>query len=316
MADPLHDLALIDGRLLAERVRMPDAIAAIQQTLANGFDPENDLPRTIQDVLGGQLLLMPSAIDGAVGQKLASVAPGNPARGLERIQAVYVLLDGDTLAPRALLDGTALTSIRTPAVSAACVDRVAEADAGDLVVFGTGPQAVRHVEAMAAIRPLRTVRLVGRDAERTAAAAREAAVFAPEADVRAGTIDDVDAADLVVCATTASTPLFAADRIRPTAAVVAIGSHEPDRTELPPELLGRSQVIVESRRVAHAEAGDVIIAMQQGLLHDDDLVTMHDLFTTTPPASDRPRIVKTCGMGWQDLAVALLAVPRSPGGAA
>lgn len=309
MPDVIADLSLVNAQLFAERVSMSDAIAAIQMTLRDGFDPEDDLARTTVDVPNGQLLLMPAAAGGAVGQKLASVAPGNPARGLERIQAVYVLMDGDTLAPTALIDGTALTSLRTPAVSAACVDVVAAEDAGDLVVIGTGPQAIRHVEAFAAIRPLRSVRLVGRDAARAASASDASHRYAPDADIRPGSLDDIASADLIVCATTASTALFASEAVRDDATVVAIGSHEPDRSELDPALLARSQVIVESRRVARTEAGDVILAVDAGMLRHDDLVTMHELFSASfVPAEDRPRVVKTCGMGWQDLAVARLAV--------
>lgn len=309
MSDVIADLALIDAATLAARVGMTDAIRAVDDVLRGGFDPEHDLPRTILDVPHGQLLLMPAAIGGMVGQKLASVAPDNPARGLERIQGVYVLLDGTTLAPLAVLDGTALTSLRTPAVSAATVHRLAGADAGDLVVFGTGPQAVRHVQSLSTVRALRSVRMIGRDQGRAAVAVAEALTLVPDADVAVGSLADLAAADLVVCATTASDPLFPADAVRRDATVVAIGSHEPVKAELPAALLRRGQVVVESRRVAATEAGDVIRAVADDALRPDDLVTMHELFTgAVSPADDRPRIVKTCGMGWQDLAVAACAV--------
>lgn len=309
MPDVIADLALVNAQLLSERVSMSAAIAAVQSTLRDGFDPEHDLARQILDVPNGQLLLMPAAAGGAVGQKFATVAPGNPERGLERIQGVYIVVDGQTLAPTAILDGTALTSLRTPAVSAACADVLAGETAGDLVVIGTGPQSIRHVEAFAAIRPLRSVRIIGRDAGRTASAVEASRSYAPDTDMRAGTLDDIAAADLIVCATTASAPLFPSATVRDDATIVAIGSHEPDRTELDPALVGRSQVVVESRRVAASEAGDVIVAVEAGMLRLDDVVTMHELFTgATTAATDRPRIVKTCGMGWQDLAVARLAV--------
>ena len=309
MPDVIADLVLVDAQSLSERVSMPDAIRAIGDVLRGGFDPETDLPRTILDVPHGQLLLMPAAIDGMVGQKLASVAPDNPARGLERIQGVYVVLDGGTLAPVAIIDGTALTSLRTPAVSAAAVDVLAGPEAGHLVVFGTGPQAVRHVQALHAVRPLRTVRMIGRDKGRTDDAVAAARALAPETDIAVGSVADLASADLIVCATTASDPLFRADAVRADATVVAIGSHEPGKAELPAALLGGGQVVVESRRVAETEAGDVIRAVAAGTLQPDDLVTMHELFTgATSPAQDRPRIVKTCGMGWQDLAVAARAV--------
>jgi ornithine cyclodeaminase len=309
MSDVIADLTLIGAQTIAERVSMAAAIAELQRVLRAGFDPEGDLPRGILDVPNGQLLLMPAAVDGAVGQKFASVAPGNPARGLERIQALYILLDGTTLAPTAILDGTALTSLRTPAVSAACVDLLAKPDAGDAVIFGTGPQAVRHVEALQAIRPLRSVQLIGRNAEHAERAAQEARQYAPDARITVGTPDVVHDADLIVCATTASDPLFSSGLVRDDATIVAIGSHEPQKAELDPALVGRSQVIVESRRVGTTEAGDVVRALEAGTLREADLVTMHDLFTgAVSPAMDRPRIVKTCGMGWQDLATARLAV--------
>lgn len=309
MPDVISDLALISGHQLAERVSMSAAITAIGDALRGGFDPESDLPRTIQDVPAGQLLLMPAALGGAVGQKFATVAPANPAQGRERIQALYILVDGETLTPTAILDGTALTSLRTPAVSAAPVDLLAASNAGDLVIFGTGPQAVRHVEAFQAIRPLRTVRLIGRDPQRTHQAVAAARMFAPSADIAAGHVDDVQAADLIVCATSASDPLFSADAVRADATVVAIGSHEAHKAELDAALLGRSQVVVESHRVAATEAGDIIRAVSTGAIRPDDLVTMREIFTgAVAPSSDRPRVVKTCGMGWQDLVVARLAV--------
>lgn len=309
MAGVLDSIQLIDGGELEARVTMRAAIRAVQDAVRGGFDPDDDPPRAIVDVPNGQLLLMPAAIDGLAGQKLATVAPGNPARGLERIQAVYVVLDGDTLAPVALMDGTALTSLRTPAVSAAVLDVTAAPDASTLVVFGSGPQGVRHVEAMAAIRDLRRVRIVGRDPGKAERAVEAARAYVPEADVALGRPDEVADADLVVCATTATEPLFAADLVRDRTAVVAVGSHEPDQRELPGALLGRAQVIVETQRTARAEAGDVIMAVAEGHLSPDAVVPMARILDGREPvAFDRPRVFKTCGMGWQDLAVARIAL--------
>ncbi|MFA4840886.1 MAG: ornithine cyclodeaminase family protein [Agrococcus sp.] len=299
------DLILLDAEQVRAGISMRDAIEAVQASLRGGFDPDDDPARAIVDVRGGQLLLMPADLGRFAGQKLGMVAPGNPARGLERIQAVYVLLDAETLSPVALLDGTELTSIRTPAVSAAAVDAVARPDAARLVVLGSGPQAVRHVEAMAAVRPIRDAVLVGRDRDRTARAVDAASGFGVA--VRAGAPADVEGADLIVCATTAREPLFDDRLVSDTATVVAIGSHEADARELPGPLLGRSQVVVETRRVATTEAGDVIMAIAEGHVDPADLVTLRQVIVgEVAAASDRPRIIKTCGMGWQDLAVASL----------
>ncbi|MDQ2660531.1 MAG: ornithine cyclodeaminase family protein [Actinomycetota bacterium] len=309
MAGPLSTLRILDAEQLAERVSMEGAIRALQSTLREGFDPDDDPRRTILDVRHGQLLLMPAELGGYVGQKLATVAPGNPERGLERIQALYIVLDAETLTPVALLDGTELTSLRTPAVSAAVLDVTAASDASSLVVFGTGPQGIRHVEAMRAIRPIERVRFVARDAERTRRAVDAAAAAAPGVDIAPGSAGDVAHADLIVCATSATQPLFVHELVGDHAAVVALGSHEPDQRELPGELLGRSQVIVETRHVAQTEAGDVVMAIAEGRLTAESLVPMAGIVGgSVPVASDRPRVLKTCGMGWQDLAVARVAV--------
>ena len=301
----LAALELFDTADVRERISMRAALSRLQQVIRDGFDPDDDPPRSIVDVRHGQLLLMPADLGPFAGQKLGMVAPGNPARGLERIQAIYVLLDAETLAPVALMDGTELTSIRTPAVSAAAVDVLAAADAERLVVFGSGPQAIRHVEAMRAIRPIREAVFVGRDPERAQAAASASARFGLA--TRVGSAADVDGADLIVCATTAREPLFASEQVADTATVVAVGSHEAEARELPGELMGRSQVVVETLRVGTSEAGDVIRAIAEGHLVEADLVTMRQLIAgEVPAASDRPRVVKTCGMGWQDLAVASL----------
>ncbi len=303
----LDGLRLVDRDELADRVGVDAAIRAIQSALREGFDPDDDPARSIVELRHGQLLLMPADLGAYAGHKLATVAPENPARGLERIQAIYLVLDAVTLTPLALLDGTELTSIRTPAVSAAVLDVTATADATSLVVFGTGPQGIRHVAAMRAIRPIERVRFVGRDGARTRLAVQ--ATAAAGLDVAAGTVDDVADADIIVCATTAQRPLFPHELVADHAAVVALGSHEPDRRELSGELLGRSQLVVETERVARTEAGDVVMAIAEGWLDPDALVPMASIVTgSVPVATDRPRVLKTCGMGWQDLAVARLAV--------
>jgi ornithine cyclodeaminase/alanine dehydrogenase-like protein (mu-crystallin family) len=300
-------LRILDGPALAERITMREAIDAVQQVLRGGFQPDDDPARAIVDVRHGQLLLMPADLGPYAGQKLATVAPANPSRGLPRIQAIYIVLDAATLTPVALLDGTELTSLRTPAVSAAVADLVADPDASSLVVFGTGPQGVRHVEAMRAIRPIDRVRFVGRD--RAKAEHSASLVAASGLDAAVGTAEDVADADLVVCATTAREPLFDAAFVRDRAVVVAVGSHERDARELPGELLGRARVVVESQRVALTEAGDVILAVAEGHLSPDAITPMAQLFDGAGHvASARPVVIKTCGMGWQDLAVAQLAV--------
>jgi ornithine cyclodeaminase len=300
-------LPYVDGPALFGLVPFADAVGAVAKALSGGLDPEASLQRSIHDVEHGQLLLMPAETASAVGVKLSTVAPGNPGRGSPRVQALYVLYDRVTLTPVALLDGTALTTLRTPAVSAVAVDHLAGPEALRLVVFGSGPQAWGHVQALRTVRPLADVTVVGRDrgrAEALVARVREGGLPA-----RVGGQDDVADADVVVCATTARLPLFDGRRLRPGTCVVAVGSHEPDARELDDATIGSAdRVVVESRGVAMREAGDIIQAVRAGVVREDSLLDLRAAVRLAPTAGSS--VFKSVGMGWQDLVVADLAYQR------
>ncbi|MER7444621.1 ornithine cyclodeaminase family protein [Micromonospora avicenniae] len=288
-------------------VPFADAVAALAKALSGGLDPQASLQRSIHDVEHGQLLLMPAETATAVGVKLSTVAPGNSGRGLPRIQALYVLYDRVTLTPVALLDGTALTTLRTPAVSAVAVDHLAAPGARHLVVIGSGPQAWGHVEALRAVRPLTEVTVVGRDPDR--AVALVARVRDSGLDARVGSHDDVADADVVVCATTARQPLFDGRLLRPGTCAVAVGSHEADARELDDVTIGAAErVVVESRGVALREAGDIIQAVRAGVVGEESLIELRDAVNLAP--STGSSVFKSVGMGWQDLVVADLAHQR------
>ncbi|MEX5296366.1 ornithine cyclodeaminase family protein [Kocuria sp. CPCC 205268] len=296
---PWYTAAQIVQRVPPERARR-----LIEAVLAGGFDPAEDPARTSTPAGSGHLLLMPSTISAWTGVKVASVAPDNPARGLPRIQAVHVLMDTATLTVRALLEGSALTSLRTPAVSAVAADALAPPGAEHLVVFGTGPQTLGHVRAFAGIRDLRRVTVVGRRPERVRAVLGELSGTGPE--LVAGTAGDVARADIVVCATSAADPLFDGSLVRAGACVVAMGSHEAGRRELEAGLVGRSQVVVEDVATALREAGDVVLAVAEGALAAEALVPLRDVVTgAVARRDDVPNVFKGVGMSWQDLAVAV-----------
>jgi ornithine cyclodeaminase/alanine dehydrogenase-like protein (mu-crystallin family) len=287
-----------------------EAADALERALRNGLDPAAGPARSSVPVPGGQLFLMPAAADVGFGVKVLSLAPANPDRGLPRIQAVYALFDPDTLAPVAMLDGTALTTLRTPAVSLVAIRRLAVPDASRLVVFGTGPQAAAHIEAVRAVRPIVDVAVVGRDPGRTDAFVRQQR--AAGVPVRMAAQDAVGRADIVVCATTAGEPLFPGGLPPRSACVVAIGTHEPSRRELDPALLSRARVVVEDVGTALREAGDVVLAVSEGALDPAALHTLADLVAADPlgpstadqPGDGRPAVFKSVGMAWQDLVVA------------
>jgi len=250
------------------------AADALEAALAGGLDPESGPARTIVPVGEGELLVMPAAHGPVAAVKLVSVGPSEP-----RVQGVCVLFDAATLAPAALVDGIALTNLRTAAVSLVAVRRLAIPDPRRAVIFGRGPQARAHADALG----IEDVVLLGRD------------------DPRRDEL--VAAADVICCCTTAREPLFDGSLVADHACVVAIGSHEPSARETDDRLAAHATVVVESRTSALREAGDVIGAIKAGVLTADELVTLRELVAGAEPPPG-PRLFKSTGMAWEDAVVA------------
>ena len=276
-------LDFVSAEEVGRRLDSTAAADALEAALLAGLDAEIDPPRTSVGLDCGELLVMPSAAGGRAAVKLVTVG-GEP-----RIQGVCVVFDAETLAPAAVIDGIALTNLRTPAVSALAVRRLAIPDARRLLVFGRGPQARAHAEALSAVRPIDRVDTVGREAR----AANEL----------------VAAADIICCCTTARAPLFDGSVVAGHATVVAIGSHEPGVRETDDALARRATVVVESRASALREAGDVIGAIASGAIAESDLVTLSELVDgRATVAGDRPRLFKSTGMAWEDAVVSAALV--------
>ncbi|MGO4458206.1 ornithine cyclodeaminase family protein [Streptomyces sp. M-16] len=305
---PAPALPQYDAGRIAGLLTPAGAADALAEALRAGLDPEGCPQRSSLPAPGGELLLMPAASAEYAGVKVAGVAPGNPGRGLPRITGSYLLLDGVTLWPVALFDGAALTALRTPAVSALALRHLAPAGpAGRLVLFGSGPQAYGHLDAVLAERVPAEAVVVARDPGRAGALvayARERGVAA-----RTGTAADVAGADLVVCCTTAREPLFDGRLVAPGALVVAVGSHEPGARETDTALVRRAAVYVESRAAALREAGDLLIPEAEGAIGPGHISgTLADLVTGRIPPGGRtgcPQLFKSVGMAWEDLAVAV-----------
>lgn len=287
-------------------ISIPAAVEAIETALRAGLDPAADIPRSYASVGAGQLLIMPSESRDGVGVKLLTLAPDNPRRGMPRIQGFYLLFDSATLAPRAILDGGALTTIRTPAVSIAAVRRSLLRSRAplDIVVFGTGPQGRAHADGVESV-------LAGhREIGRIVYVARSETSSAPiDADVvvagSAAASEALADAGLVICATTSRTPLFDSAVLRSDVVVVAVSSHEADPRELDSSLMGRAQVVVEDPATAMRECGDVVMAIAEGTLDEQGLIHMSDVIAERElMGEDAPVVFKSSGMAWEDLVVA------------
>lgn len=301
----------VDAATIAASLPPEAAVEALLAGLRGDVDPAADVPRSHVPVEQGDLLLMPAQSAGSVGVKLATVAPGNPARGLPRISAAYVLFEAATLRLTNLLDGVALTNLRTPAVSVAAVKPWLDRLDGPLrvVAFGGGPQGLGHLQTVAAVHEIAESAVVVRQPDR---------VGLPESlsRTRVLPVDDpsvsglLGEAHLVVCATTARTPLFDSRLLGDRAIVVAVGSHEAEAREVDAAFCSRACVVVEDRQTALRECGDVVQAIAEGALGPDDLLPMREVARGSRAPADEPVFFKGSGMSWQDLVVAEAVLAR------
>lgn len=255
---------------------------------------------------------MPASGPQGIGVKLVTLNTANPGRGLPLIHAVYVLFDAGTSAPRAMIDGAALTALRTSAVSALATRLLAREDASRLVLFGAGVQATAHLDAMRAVRPISSVRVVSRSpgpAERLVAWAG-----AQGLDAAVAGADTVAEADVVCTCTTSAAPVFDGARLAPGAHVNAVGAYRTDQRELDDAVMRRAAVVaVETRDAALAEAGEVVAAIEAGAIEEDDLVELGEVASgrVRRRGADAVTVFKSVGVAFEDLAVAAAAVDRA-----
>lgn len=265
----------------------------------------------------GHLLMMPAWQRGAaIGVKLVTVFPENRVRGLGSVSSLYVLFDGETGQPKAVIAGDALTNRRTAAASALAATYLARTDSRTLTVIGTGHVAEHLIEAHCAVRPIERVLIFGRNAERAAAlASRAQSVLDRPVAVARDLTQAVGAADIVSCATTSITPLVRGIEVRPGTHVDLVGAFTPHMRESDDALMARAEIYVDTRAGALAEAGDLIQAIASGAWSADRLIgDLHDLATGRAPGrTDREAVTvfKSVGAAIEDLVAAQL-LPIEP----
>jgi ornithine cyclodeaminase/alanine dehydrogenase len=269
----------------------------------------------------GTLLLMPAAAHESggpamAGAKLVSFHPKNRERGHPTLHASYLLIDGATGQALAYLEGTYLTAVRTGATSALAARLLARADARRVVCFGAGVQAGFQLAALAAVRALERVAVVGRDPGR----ARSFAVtMAKRLAVSVEVADDARAAvrgaDIVTCATTSATPVVFGADLRPGTHLDLIGAFRPTDREADTEALRRSRVVVDTFDGTLGEAGDVLIPLREGAFDRAHVsAELAEVVVGTKPGrtrEDEITVFKSVGWALEDLAAARLAYNRA-----
>jgi ornithine cyclodeaminase/alanine dehydrogenase-like protein (mu-crystallin family) len=218
----------------------------------------------------GSFGLMPgSTLDPPFfGAKVISLLPGNPARGLPMVQGYVSLFDHGTGRPVALIEGASVTAIRTAAASGLATRELARANARTHGLFGTGVQAVTHIDAVACARDIREVVVWGRDAEKTRRFAKEQSARV-RADVRA-TDDPAEAAgcDVVSMVTAATQPVLKGEWLKPGCHVNLVGVHTPTAREADTSAITRSRVYVDLMESALNEAGDLLVPIGEGAIDE------------------------------------------------
>jgi ornithine cyclodeaminase/alanine dehydrogenase-like protein (mu-crystallin family) len=221
----------------------------------------------------GVLLAMPCAVaePRALGAKIVAVFRGNAARGLPTVTSTYVLSDYATGVPLAIMDGSYLTAVRTAAGSAVATRALARPDARTLGVFGTGVQARFHVEMIRRVRSIDRV-LVSATSPDKARTFSTWVVQSTGIAATSASAAETSAADIVAACTSSATPVVLAEQVRDGSHVNAVGAFTPSTRELPSELVSRARVYVDTRAGALSEAGDLLLAIDDGQFATSDVI--------------------------------------------
>jgi ornithine cyclodeaminase/alanine dehydrogenase-like protein (mu-crystallin family) len=262
-------MLILSGPQVRELLSYAECAAVMRSALADLARGEIEQPlRSVVRPSGaaGFQVMMPSYAAGAgYGLKALCITPGNPARGLDAHQGGVMLFAADTGEPVALINASALTEIRTAAVSAVATELLARPDASVAAIIGTGVQGVAHARALAATRALSGIRLYGRSAERTAAvAAAMTGELAVPVTAAASAAQAVRGADIVVTATSSATPVIAREWLAPGTHLNAVGACVPGDREIDTLTMAQAALFADSRESLHNEAGDFLLAVKDG----------------------------------------------------
>ena len=265
------------------------------------------------DGAAGFMGLMPAWRGGAepaFALKSICIMPGNPARGLDAHQGTVTLFDGSTGAPTAILDASALTAVRTAAVSAVATRVLAREDARVLAVLGAGVQARAHLRALSTVREFSEVRVYARSAEHARALADGGATVASSAE------EAVRGADVVVLATSAREPVVSREWLATGAHVNAIGASVASSRELDVDTVAASALFCDSRESLRNEAGEFRLAIEQGAITGEDHVRaeLGEVLAGMAPGRTSPEeltLFRSLGLAVEDLGAAETAVARA-----
>jgi ornithine cyclodeaminase/alanine dehydrogenase-like protein (mu-crystallin family) len=294
------------------------------------------MPAYVRADSGGQTWVRPGSDPGltlnddssgsaALGAKLVTVFGRNALRNLHSHLASILLLDPETGALQALLDGRYITEARTAAVSAVSSRLLARKTAASLAILGTGVQARSHLDALSRIHRLRQVTVwspnkVHRDAfvdeARTTNSGSDPGLTLPAVAAVDHPGEAVVGADIIVLVTSSPTPVLENGWVKPGAHVISVGACRPNQREMDPALVARGRLFVDSRKAALVESGDVVLGIQEGRFGADHIVAelgelLADQTRPRRQTETEVTIFKSLGLAVEDVTAAALAYRRA-----
>ncbi len=306
---------------LRRALPMSEAIEAVKEAYVQLSTGQATMPlRTPLDITRyeGLVLLMPAYLMGSdeLGLKVVSVFPHNTSRGLPIIHALVALFEAATGRPQAVMDGTYLTALRTGAASGAATDLLARHDAQVAAILGAGVQGRTQLEAICHVRDIVKVKvydLVPQKAEEYVTEMRERGHPIPKDITTARSPREaVDGADIICTATTSTSPVFVDGDLKVGVHINGIGSYTPEMQEIDEETVQTAKVVVDSREACWAEAGDLIVPLQKGLIDREHIYAeLGEIIADARPGRTTPKEItffKSVGIAVQDVATASRAL--------
>lgn len=219
----------------------------------------------------GNILYMPAYLpqSDALGVKVVSVYPENAKHGLQTIFSVLMLNDAKTGEPVALMDAEYITALRTGGVSGLAAKYLSKEDSSVVSIFGAGVQSKSQLLAIKAVRDIKKVFVFARDKSRVKSFCSEMSEkLNIEVVLGYDQKNELAQSDIIIAATTSSTPVFDGDYVSPGTFITGVGSYTPTMQEIPQNLIIRSSIIVDAYSASMKEAGDIIIPINEGIIDE------------------------------------------------
>ncbi|MBK3745457.1 ornithine cyclodeaminase family protein [Paraburkholderia aspalathi] len=304
----------------------PALIDALDRAFRDGVIQPVRHHHTIERPTGAAstLLLMPAWSDfsqledpskGYIGVKIVTVSPDNGAIGKPAVMGIYLLIDGITGEPKALIDGQTLTNWRTAAASALAARYLARQDASKLTVMGAGAVAAALVRAHSAVRPINEIKMWARNRQRAEETIKTLRADGFNIDFVADPAEAIAFGDIVAAATLSTEPLILHRHVKPGTHIDLLGAFTPTMRESDDDLVKAARVFVDTRGGALKEGGDIVQPLAAGIINEDHVCgDLYDLTRGTVRAcetADEITLFKSVGAALEDLTAGILVYEKS-----